>query len=207
MAGKAKSIKIERVIGAPSEQVFRAFTTSQALREWWCVDAMVRPHEGGMFHVSLSNGNFFSGHYTELVTDKKIAFRIRSESDTDRSHVTVALTSRNGSTHLTLVDESDGADWLKSIKEIEAGWNEALDNLVSTLETGVDLRVANRPMLGMEIGDFSDRGMLLNGVVEGTGAQAAGLQRGDVIQTINGTKMSSCSAISRPSVVGPSASR
>ena len=195
MAGKAKSIKIERVIGVPQEQVYRAFTNSQALREWWCVNAMVHAQEGGLFHASLSNGNFFSGHYTELVAGKKVAFRVRSESDTDRSKVTVTLASRNGNTQVTLVDESDGVDWLKSMKEIEAGWNEALDNLVSTLETGIDLRVANRPMLGMEIADFNDKGMLLNGVVEGTGAQTAGLLRGDIVQTINGMKMGSWSSV------------
>lgn len=195
MAGKAKSIKIERVIGAPTGQVYRAFTNSQALREWWCVDARVHAHEGGLFHVGLSNGNFFSGHYVELTPDKKVVFRIRSESDTDRSLVTVTIAARNGGTQLSLVDESDGADWLKSMKEIEAGWNEALDNLASTLETGIDLRVANRPLLGMEIADFNDKGMLLNGVVEGTGAQAAGLTKGDVVQTINGARMASWTSV------------
>jgi membrane-associated protease RseP (regulator of RpoE activity) len=155
----------------------------------------VHAHEGGLFHVALSNGNFFSGHYVELVPDKKVIFRTRSESDTDRSLVTVTIASRNGGTQLALVDESDGADWLKSMKEIEAGWNEALDNLVSTLGTGIDLRVANRPMLGMEIADFGDKGMVLSGVVEGTGAQAAGLSKGDVVQTINGVKMASWTSV------------
>lgn len=189
MAGKAKSIKIERTVNASSVHVYRAFTNSQALHEWWCDTAMVQSREGGLFHVTWSNGHFLSGHYTELVSAKKVAFKIRAESDSDRSHVTVMLAPKNGATLVTLHDESDGADWQKSIKEIEAGWNEALDNLVSTLETGIDLRAANRPMLGMDIGDFTDKGMLLNGVLDGTGAQTAGLTRGDLVQTINGTKM------------------
>ena len=195
MAGKAKSIKIERVVGAPQEHVYRAFTNAQALREWWCVDAMVQPVEGGLLHIAMSNGNFFTGHFIELAPGKKAVFKIRSESDTDRSMVTVTIAPRNGVSQLTLVDESDGADWVKSIKESEAGWNEALDNLVSTLETGVDLRIANRPMLGMEIADFNEKGMLLNGVVEGTGAQVAGMMRGDLIQTINGMKMAAWSSV------------
>ncbi len=189
MAGKAKSIKFERSISVPPAQVYRCFTNAQALNEWWCDFAMVQAREGGLVHVAWNSGNFLTGHYTELVQDKKVAFKIRGESDSDRSHVTVTISGRNSSSTVALVDESDGADWIKMIKEIEAGWQEALDNLVSTLETGIDLRAANRPMLGMDIGDFTDKGMSINGVVEGTGAQAAGLAKNDVVQTINGVKM------------------
>jgi uncharacterized protein YndB with AHSA1/START domain len=189
MAGKAKSIKFERTVAATAEQVYTCFTNAQALREWWCDAAMIQSREGGIIHVAWNNGHFLSGHYTELTAGKKIAFKMRSESDTDRSHVTVTIAGKNGSSTVTLVDESDGADWVKSIKEIEAGWTEALDNLVSTLETGIDLRAANRPMLGMDIADFTDKGMMLNGVIEGTGAQAAQLAKGDIVQTINGVKM------------------
>jgi uncharacterized protein YndB with AHSA1/START domain len=189
MAGKAKSIKFERTVAASADKVFTCFTNAQALREWWCDAAMIQSREGGIVHVAWNNGHFLSGHFTELVPGKKVAFKIRAESDSDRSHVSVSLAGKNGSTVVTLVDESDGADWVKSIKEIEAGWIEALDNLVSTLETGIDLRAVNRPMLGMDIADFTDKGMLLNGVIEGTGAQAAQLAKGDVVQTINGVKM------------------
>jgi uncharacterized protein YndB with AHSA1/START domain len=195
MAAKAKSIKLERTVAAPAAQVYRSFTNAQALHEWWCDNAMIQPREGGILHVAWNSGSFLTGHYTELVQDKKIAFKVRAESDSDRSHVTVTLGGKNGNTALTLVDESDGADWIKSIKEIEAGWTEALDNLVSTLETGVDLRAANRPMLGMDIADFTDKGMMLNGVIEGTGAQSAGLTKGDVVQTINAVKMTAWSSI------------
>ena len=195
MAGKAKSIKLDRTIAASTDQIYRAFTNSQSLHEWWCDTAMVQPREGGLIHVAWSNGHFLTGHYTELQAGKKVSFKVRSESDTDRSHVTITLTGKNGTSSLTLVDESDGADWIKSVKEIEAGWVEALDNLTSTLESGVDLRAANRPMLGMDIGDFTDKGMLLNGVLDGTGAQAAGLQKGDVVQMINTVKMTGWASI------------
>jgi uncharacterized protein YndB with AHSA1/START domain/uncharacterized damage-inducible protein DinB len=195
MAGKAKSIKIERAIAAPADTVYRAFTNSQSLREWWCDMAMVQAREGGILLLAWNSGNFLSGKYTELVEGKKIAFNIRGESDTDRSRVSVAIAGKNGHSSVTLIDESDGPDWIKGLKEVEQGWNEALSNLQSTLETGIDLRAANRPMLGMDIGEFTDKGMSLNGVIEGTGAFASGLERGDVVQTINNVKMTAWTSI------------
>ncbi len=195
MAGKSKSIKVERSVSVAPEHVYRLFTNSQALREWWCDAAMIQPREGGILHLSWQNGTFLTGHFTELVAGKKVAFKIRAESDTDRSHVTVTFAPKGTGTLVALMDESDGADWVKGIKEIEAGWKEALENLASTLETGIDLRAANRPMLGMDIADFGERGTLLNGVIDGTGAQAAGLQKGDLVQTINSVKLLSWASV------------
>ncbi len=195
MAGKAKSIKIERTVSAPADQIYRSFTNAQALHEWWCDNAMIQPREGGILHLSWNSGQFLTGHFTELTPGKKVSFKIRAESDSDRSHVTVTIAGKNGTSVVTLVDESDGPDWIKGLKEIESGWVEALDNLASTLETGIDLRAANRPMLGMDIADFTDKGMLLNGVLDGTGAQAATLAKNDIVQTINSVKMTAWASI------------
>ena len=67
------------------------------------------------------------------------------------------------------------------------------------LETGVDLRVARMPRLGILIGDFNAeiaarlgvpviQGIRLEGTAEGTGARAAGLQKDDVIVKLGGKK-------------------
>src|SRR5690606_29305938 len=58
--------------------------------------------------------------------------------------------------------------------------------------TGIDLRIANRPMLGIVPGDFTEEqakalgvpaleGLRLDGLVDGMGAQIAGLQKDDVL--------------------------
>ena len=65
------------------------------------------------------------------------------------------------------------------------------------LETGIDLRIANRPMLGIAPGDFTEEqavalgvpvreGIRLDGLVAGMGAERAGLQKDDVIVEMNG---------------------
>jgi hypothetical protein len=76
-------------------------------------------------------------------------------------------------------------------------WQDSLENLKSVLETGLDLRIANRPMLGIFPGDFTPEqaealgvpiheGLRLDGVVEGMGAQKAGLQKDDVLVEMAG---------------------
>ena len=60
------------------------------------------------------------------------------------------------------------------------------------LGSGPDLRITNRPMMGISPSDFNaeiakklgvpvNTGMRLDGVVDGMGAQSAGLQKDDVL--------------------------
>jgi hypothetical protein len=76
-------------------------------------------------------------------------------------------------------------------------WQDSLRNLKSVLETGIDLRIAERPMLGIVPGDFSEEqrkslgvpvheGLRLDGTVDGMGAKRAGLERDDVIISMAG---------------------
>lgn len=76
-------------------------------------------------------------------------------------------------------------------------WQDSLRNLKSVLETGIDLRIAERPMLGIVPGDFSEEqavalgipvreGLRLDGLVDGMGAQRSGLQRDDLIVSMAG---------------------
>ncbi len=93
-----------------------------------------------------------------------------------------------------------GKAWAKTIKEIKDGWELSLRNLKTALETGEDLRLTMRPMLGIMPGAFDAKiakelkvpvteGVRLDGTVDGMGAQAAGLQGGDVIVSIGGKKV------------------
>jgi hypothetical protein len=68
------------------------------------------------------------------------------------------------------------------------------------LETGIDLREARRPLMGIMIGEFSPEiaarlgvpvkaGVRLQGTAEGSGARAAGLQDGDVLVRLAGQEL------------------
>jgi hypothetical protein len=80
-------------------------------------------------------------------------------------------------------------------QNFQYSWENALENFTSILETGKDLRIVNRPMLGILLNDFNaeiaqkmglpiTEGIRLSGVVDGLGAQAAGLQADDVLVRI-----------------------
>ena len=99
----------------------------------------------------------------------------------------------------------EGSDWQEAEKGLNAHWPEMLENLASVLETGIDLRFARRPRLGILIDDFTPEaakalgvpvnvGVLLNGTAEGTGARAAGLQKGDVLVELNGVALTAYDA-------------
>lgn len=64
-----------------------------------------------------------------------------------------------------------------------------MDNLASVLETGEDLRLTRRPMLGVFVDEVVETGVLLGGVVEGMGAERAGLAKGDVVARLAGRRV------------------
>jgi hypothetical protein len=94
----------------------------------------------------------------------------------------------------------DDPAWAKLAEGFRQNWQDSLENLQSVLETGLDLRIANRPMIGITLNDFSseiaahlgvpvNEGIRLSSVVDGMGAQAAGLQTDDVIVEVEGHKI------------------
>lgn len=191
------TITLTRTINAPAEQLYRAFTNAQALREWFCDIATAQPRVGGGFYVAWNNGDALLGEYTALEPNKTIGLLLRAMDDTDRSTLTITLDAQPDATTITLVDASDGAQWLQIKDEVEQGWRDALDVLQTGLESGVDLREARRPMLGIALTGVQpgDTGVRLGGVVEGMDAQRAGLQKDDQLLSIGGKATPDWSAL------------
>jgi hypothetical protein len=95
----------------------------------------------------------------------------------------------------------DGKKWADAAAAIRRGWERGLENLRSVLETGHDLRYTQRPLLGIfpdafgpevaaRLGVPAKKGTLIGGVVDGMGAAAAGLEKGDVITRLDEAKVS-----------------
>lgn len=191
------TITVARTINAPVEQLYRAFTNAQALREWFCDVATVQPRVSGCFYVAWNNGDALLGKYTVLEANKTIGLRLRAMDDTDRSTLTITLDPHADATTITLIDASDGSQWLQIKEEVEKGWRDALEVLQAGLETGIDLREARRPLLGIALtgSQPGDTGIRLGGVVEGMDAQRAGLQKDDQILSIGGKATPDWSAL------------
>ena len=82
-----------------------------------------------------------------------------------------------------------------------------MDNLIHILEVGPDLRIVNRPMMGIFLGDFNEEiakklgvpiheGLRLEGVVSGMGAQGCGLAKDDVITELAGREIKNFNSLS-----------
>jgi membrane-associated protease RseP (regulator of RpoE activity) len=147
-----------------------------------------------------TSGVYASGQYTTLEPGKKVAFVWHHSREPEPARIQVTFTAKNGGTQVTLTHAAGaGKKWAPAIQAARAAWESALENLQSVLDTGIDLRVARLPRLGILIDDFDagiatrlslpvKEGIRLGGVADGTGAQAAGLQKDDVIVKMGGKK-------------------
>jgi len=192
------TVVVTRQIAAPASDLYRMFTNSSGLREWFCDVATTEPHVGGRLYCAWLNGDALMGQFKALTLDKKMVMAVRAfDDDTDRSTVTVTLREKAGVTTVKLSDTSDGRRWVELEHIVEHAWEEELDNLKSLAETGEDLRITQRPMLGILMDSFDaavaqklgvpvKAGVRLSSVIDGLGAQQAGLAHNDVIVRLDG---------------------
>ena len=190
----SKTLTFECTVNAPASQVYRAFTNSTALREWLCEAAMADPRPAGRLYLWWDTGYYASGEFTAVTPDEQIAFTWYGRNNPGPTQVVISLEEGEKGTHVTVIHDGigSGEEWAETVKQFERGWEVGLENLQSVLETGQDLRFVLRPMLGIMVGEYNaevaarlgvpvTEGMRLEGVVEGMGAAAAGLEQDDVI--------------------------
>jgi uncharacterized protein YndB with AHSA1/START domain len=187
------TVTAEIFVQAPVKFAYRAFTNSTSLREWLCDVATVEPHASGRMYLWWRGDFYSSGHYLELDENKRVNFRWFSNIDPAPTEVTVTVTEKEGGTLIRLDHNvPDDPAWTKTAEGFRKNWVDSLENLKSVLETGIDLRIAQRPLMGIVPGDFTEEqatalgvpvreGLRLDGLLDGMGAQKCGLQKDDVI--------------------------
>lgn len=144
------SLRLNRVIKAPAERVYKAFLDPDALAKW------IPPHGftghvhkldarvGGSYRMSFSTINrswtqFFGGKYLELKPFEKIVHTDKFEGDDPafQGEMTVTITFKpvKGGTEVNILQEgipkgpaADGAP---------EGWKQSLDNLQRLCEAEV----------------------------------------------------------------------
>jgi uncharacterized protein YndB with AHSA1/START domain len=135
------SLEIKRIIHAPRNRVYAAWTDPAQLREWFgpenvqTEDLIADARVGGKFRWDLTNSEgekmTCRGEYRELQPNKKIVFTWQWQDDEDwedrESVVTVELSDRDGGTELRLSHEQLPNE--QSRDGHTRGWNSALDKL------------------------------------------------------------------------------
>jgi uncharacterized protein YndB with AHSA1/START domain len=190
-------------IAAPPAQVYRAFATAQGLQEWMADIVEADPRDGGRLYVWWNAGFYATGLYKEAVKDESVRFTWHAKDEPGVSEVAVTLEPRDGGTQLTLVHSGygEGPEWETTRENHKREWASSLANLKAVLETGVDRRLYDRPMLGFFIGGLVDEamqkrlnlpvdyGMQVAGTIAGMGAERSGLKQDDVIAMVDGVEV------------------
>ncbi len=155
----AGTVKIERVLDAPRELVFAAWTRIEHLLQWYAphgctvriVELDVRP--GGRFHFCIHNPSFGDcwcvGVYREIVRPERIVYTLATADSAGneiepvqaghdprwprQTLVTVTLADVGGSTQLTL--EQSVLESLAKYTGAHPSWLQMLDRLDALTST------------------------------------------------------------------------
>ncbi len=203
-ANEGKEIKFERTISGKPEDVYYVVSTSQGWRDWMADAAYFRATPGGSFHLSWDTGWYASGTVETMEKPDKVVLAWSGKDAPGATQVAISLEPAGESTLVKVVQSGfgEGEQWDASRELAAGGWETGLENLESIFRTGADLRVTRRPMLGIMGNDFNEEiaasigvpvteGTRLADVVEGMGAEKAGLQGDDVIVEMDGTSLRS----------------
>jgi uncharacterized protein YndB with AHSA1/START domain len=199
---QTRSLTFTRSVRAAPPEAFRAFIQPTLLRDWLCDSAAANPTPGGHIFLTWNLGYQVMGRYTRLESPSALTFTWLGTGDPGQTQVELAFEPDGEATRVTLTHSGLGESpaWDLQAARWNQEWPAALENLRSVLETGIDLRVANRPRLGIMMDRLTaeaanrlnlpaTEGVLLHATAENSGAQAAGLQKDDVLVSLNGVPL------------------
>ena len=188
------SVTLSRSIKAAPEAVFRALTTPTGLLDWCANAVQLDTSKGSYFYLWSDSGYQLTGAVGNSTADSEIEWQISApEMGLFRFKI------QSGDEQTAQLSFSLYGDF-RTDQHI-AFWNEALNNLKSVLETGLDRRIYDRPMLGILIGGLLDResqarygspvpfGVIVSGTVAGMGAAKLGLTEGDILFEMDGVEL------------------
>lgn len=139
------TVRLHRVLKAPAERVYRAFTTPEAMAKWLpphgfiCTVHHMEARVGGTFRMSFTNfttqqAHTFSGEYLELVPNTLLRYTDQFDDPNLPGvlQVTVSLTPVLCGTELNIVQE--GIPDAIPVEMCYLGWQESLGQLAMLVE-------------------------------------------------------------------------
>lgn len=148
MSNEANTVRLHRVLRAPAERVYKAFTDKSALERWLppygftgtihTMDARV----GGGYKMSFTNFGTGSSHsftveYTELVPNQYIQHKDRFDDENLPGEMTVSITLKTVlcGTDISIVQA--GIPEVIPTEMCYLGWQESLDQLTKLVEPDI----------------------------------------------------------------------
>ena len=143
-----RSIRLHRVLRAPPEKLYRAFTEAEALAKWLppygftCTVHQLDAVVGGTFRMSFRNfstghAHAFGGEYLELVPHQRIRYTDRFDDPNlpGLIEVTVSLEPVSCGTALSVVQA--GIPEVIPLEMCYLGWQESLAQLATLVEPDI----------------------------------------------------------------------
>lgn len=147
---------LERVVDVPKELVWKAWTTPEHLKKWFCpkpwqtTECIIDLRVGGVFSTTMQgpDGEKHSGDgcYLELVENERLTWTSALEADfrpnpvtndciNDHFTASVILENYNGGTKYTVIcrHSNEAACKMHNERGFEAGWGTALEQLVDLI--------------------------------------------------------------------------
>jgi uncharacterized protein YndB with AHSA1/START domain len=139
------TVHLHRVLKAPPERVYRAFTTPEALAKWippfgfTCTVHHMEPKVGGTFKMSFTNfttqqSQSFGGEYLELIPNEFLRYTDTFDDPNLPGIMqdTVTLKAVSCGTDLSIIQE--GIPDAIPIEMCYLGWQESLAQLAMLVE-------------------------------------------------------------------------
>jgi uncharacterized protein YndB with AHSA1/START domain len=172
-------------VAAPPETVARAIASPYGLTAWCCDEARSEMKEGGRLLLQWQDGRQATGRWSSFDPVRHLAF---SALDDQGAILEASFTLAPGAGTTALSAEISAPATTDDPADVAAEWRQRLADLGAFAAEGVYARQARRPMLGIW-GDFErdedGSGAFVGGVVDGGGAEKAGLGKGDTIVAID----------------------
>ncbi|MCK5875791.1 MAG: SRPBCC family protein [Alcanivoracaceae bacterium] len=139
------TVRLHRVLRAPKERVFRAFTNAEAMAKWLppegftCKVDHIDARTGGTFRMSFTNfstgnGHSFGGEYLEVVANEKLRYSDKFDDPglPGEMITTVIFKPVSCGTDISIVQE--GIPEMIPEEMCYLGWQESLAQLARLVE-------------------------------------------------------------------------
>jgi uncharacterized protein YndB with AHSA1/START domain len=139
------TVSLHRVLRAPPERVYRAFTDGDALAKWLPPHGYTcKVHEmdakvGGGFKMSFTNfttgrANSFGGEYLELVPSEKVVYTDKFDDPELVGTMTTTVTLSSVLCGSQIVVLQEGIPEMIPVEMCYLGWQESLEQLAHLVE-------------------------------------------------------------------------
>ncbi len=139
------TVKLHRILKAPPERIFKAFTNADGLAKWLPPDGFTcKVHHldarvGGGFKMSFSNfttgnGHSFGGEYLELVPNEKLRYTDKFDDPNLKGDIEVTVLLKKVACGTELNVTQTGIPDVIPVEMCYLGWQDSLRQLAALVE-------------------------------------------------------------------------